>query len=128
MKRNRFNITTSVDTYKNEFANNANMSFYKNLLDFKNLNLTSNEFVGENNFDNSFITTNSLDLLGTFLKTKKSNFNESGKTQFFKNDFLFTSLSEDRVVKQHIFRKNQTLSEKKTTPILSDVRYLNTKL
>ncbi len=128
MKRNRFNITTSVDTYKNEFANNANMSFYKNLLDFKNLNLTSNELGGENNFDNSFITTNSLDLLGTFLKTKKSNFNESGKTQFFKNDFLFTSLSEDRVVKQHIFRKNQTLSEKKTTPILSDTRYLNTKL
>jgi hypothetical protein len=128
MKRNRFNITTSVDTYKNEFANNANMSFYKNLLDFKNLNLTSNELGGENSFDNSFITTNSLDLLGTFLKTKKSNFNESGKTQFFKNDFLFTPLSEDRVVKQHIFRKNQTLSEKKTTPILSDTRYLNTKL
>lgn len=128
MKRNRFNITTSVDTYKNEFLTNATITFYKNILDFKNLNTSSNQIPVEGSFDNSFVVTDSLNLLGTFLKTKKSNFSESSKSQFFQNDFLFVSSSEDRVFKQHMFRKNQTLSEKKTTPILADSRYLGSKL
>jgi heme/copper-type cytochrome/quinol oxidase subunit 2 len=128
MKRNKFNITTSVDTYKNEFINNANTTFYKNILDFKNLNVVSKETINNDKFDNSFVATDSLNLLGTFLKTKKVNFIESGKVQFFKNDFLFVTSPEDRVFKQHMFKKNQTLSEKKTTPILFDNRYLNNKL
>jgi hypothetical protein len=128
MKRNRFNITTSVDTYKNEFISNANTTFFKNILDFKNLNVVSEETTTNNKFDNSFVLTSSLDLLGTFLKTKKINFTESGKVQFFKNDFLFVTSTEDRVFKQYMFKKNQTLSEKKATPILFDNRYLNNKL
>jgi hypothetical protein len=128
MKKNRFNITTSVDTYKTEFLNNAKTTFYRNLLDFKNLNITTNESLNNFNFSNNFISSDSLNLFGSFLKAKKSNFSESGKTQFFKNDFLFLSSTEDKTVKQHMFRKSQLLNAKKTTPILDDNKYLTTKL
>jgi hypothetical protein len=98
------------------------------LLNLKNFNIDSGAFVNNYNFKNNFVISDSIGLLGSFLKTNKNNFIESGKTQFFKNDFLFVNLSEDKVFKQNIFRKNQTLNERKKTPVLTNTNYLNTKL
>lgn len=128
MKKNRFNITTSVDTYKVEFLKNAKTTFYGNLLDSKNLNIMGTDSLSNNTFNVDVVSTDSFNLLSSFLKTKKNNFNESGKTQFFKNDFLFVSSSDDKIVKQYMFKKNQVLNAKKITPVLGDRRYLTTKL
>lgn len=128
LKKNRFNIATSVDTYKTEFLDNSKTTIYGNLLNLKNLNINSENFISNYNFKNNFVVSDSMSLLGSFLKTNKSNFIESGKVQFFKNDFLFINLSEDKVFKQSIFRKNQLLNEKKKTPVLTNTNYLNTKL
>ncbi len=128
LKKNNFNIATSVDTYKTEFLENSKTTLYGNLLNLKNLNVNSNTFVNNYNFKNNLVTSDAIGLFGFFLKTNKSNFVESGKIQFFKNDFLFVNVPEDKIFKQNIFRKNQTLNEKKKTPMLTNINYLNTKL
>ncbi len=128
LKKNRFNIATSVDTYKTEFLENSKTTFYGNLLNLKNLNVSSENFISNYNFKNNFVVSDSVNLLGSFLKTNKNNFIESGKIQFFKNDFLFINLKENKVFKQSIFKKNQPLNEKKKTPILTNTNYFNTKL
>jgi hypothetical protein len=128
LKKSRFNITTSVDTYKNEFINNSKITLLSNVLSFQNLNATSNNVATNYSFDNKALIFNSLNLLGSFLKLDKSNFIEAGKTQFFKNDLLFVNTTEDRIFKQNTFRKNQILTGKKKTPILVDSKYLNVRL
>lgn len=134
IKKNRFNIVASVDTYKNEFLNNAGMTFYKNILDSKNLNaplleVTLQKDVGTVfKFNDSVIPTNSLDLLGTFLKTEKNNFIKFNKAKVFSNDLLFSSADDDKVFKQHMFKKNQLIPEKKTTPSLTDSRVISSRL
>ncbi len=108
-KKNRFNISTSVDVYKSEFLNNARTTFYKNVLDRKNL---STSYTHNNELFDSFTHLEFL------LKNNKNNFLESGKTQAFSNDLLFLSSSDDKVIKQNIFRKNQLVNDKKYTPVL----------
>jgi hypothetical protein len=44
---------------------------------------------------------------------------EANKIQFFKKDFLFTSLSDEKILKTNIFKKTQQLNDKKLRPILS---------
>jgi heme/copper-type cytochrome/quinol oxidase subunit 2 len=128
IKKNRFNIATSVDVYKTEFLQNAKTTFYKNILDFKNLNIRVDYTDGienTNTFNSGLLSIDSFNLFDSFLRLKKDSFLEGAKTQAFKNDFLFVGLSEDRVLKQNIFRKNQLLNEKKWTPVLDTNLYTN---
>lgn len=130
IKKNKFNIATSVDVYKTEFLENANTTFFKNLLDYKNLFTTSNNIVintNNNSFDSNLLVLDSFDLFGSSLRLNKESFFEGNKTQPFKNDFLFVGLSEDRVLKQNIFKKNQLVGEKKLTSVVNN-NLISTKL
>jgi hypothetical protein len=60
-----------------------------------------------------------LSLVDSYLNLKKSNFLESNKVQFFKKDFLFLGLSDEKIFKLDLFKKNQQLTEKKLKPHLS---------
>lgn len=119
LKKDRFNISTSVDVYKMEFLSNAELTYYSNLLGNKNLNISSVRVDNNALFSNNILSVNSFNIMESFLKKKKTNFFEESKTQTFSNDLLFLSLSDDRVFKQDMFRKNQVVDEKKYTPSLS---------
>jgi hypothetical protein len=113
--------------YKTEFLSNAKTTFFKNVLDRKNLNLSSNN-TEQGHFNNNVLALNSFNLSESLLKGNKNNFLESGKTQAFVNDLLFLSTSEDRVFKQNMFRKNQLINDKKYTPSLDSNYLVNSKL
>ena len=120
LKKNRFNVSTPVDVYKSEFLKNANLTLYRNVLDGKNLSINNHSYSNENsNFNNNFLNTNSLNLVETFLNLKKKNLLEANKVQFFKKDFLFASLSDEKIFKTNIFKKTQQLNDKKLRPTLS---------
>ena len=122
LKKNKFNITTPLDAYKSEFLKNANLTLFKNVLDKKSL-LTlnnSNDFeVSGLSLSADNLSLNSFNLVDTFLNLKKTNFLESGKIQVFKKNFLFLGLSDEKLFKLDLFKRNQELSEKKLKPHLS---------
>jgi len=113
-----------VDVYKSEFLNNANLTLYKNVLDNKNLFINNNTFnllsTTDNNFNGSFLNFNSLNLVETFLSLKKKNLLEDNKVQFFKKDFLFVGLSDEKTFKTNLFKRTQQLNGKKLKPFLSN--------
>jgi heme/copper-type cytochrome/quinol oxidase subunit 2 len=128
IKKNRFNIATSVDVYKTEFLQNAKTTFYKNVLDFKNLSTTgNNNLILDIKSNGDLLALDSINLFGSILRGNKESFLEGSKTQAFPNDFLYVSLSDDKTLKQNIFKKNQIISERKTTPII-DGNLLNARL
>jgi len=127
MKKNKFSIVTPVDSYKFEFETNANTTFLKNIFDRKNLFYQNNTTLKNTNNLNQNILLD-LSLVDIFLKNKKSNFLEDSKSQFFKKDFLFISLSEPRVFKQNFFKTLQPLTEKKKKPNLSSNKLNGVKL
>jgi len=110
-KKNRFNISSPVDVYKSEFLKNANLTFYHNVLNGKNL------FIN-NNTHNTTTNLNTFTMLDNSLFLDKSNFLESGKKNSFNNDLLFLSSSDDSFLKQNPFKKTQLVGEKKQKPIL----------
>lgn len=120
-KKNRFNISSPVDVYKSEFLKNANLTFYHNFLNGKNL------FVN-NNTHNTTTDLSTFTMLDNFLSLDKSNFLESGKKNSFNSDLLFISLSDDSFLKQNFFKKTQLVGEKKQKPILpiSDFNQIKT--
>ena len=124
LKKNKFSISTPVDVYKSEFLSNANLTLYKNILDNKNLFTLNNEIntleVSTTINLNSCLNTNSLNLVETFLNLKKKNLLEINKVQFFKKDFLFVGLSDEKIFKNNVFKRTQQLSEKKLKPFLSN--------
>jgi len=65
----------------------------------------------------NFLNTNSLNLVETFLNLKKKNLLEANKVQFFKKDFLFVGLSDEKIFKTNIFKRTQQLNEKKIKTI-----------
>jgi len=109
-KKNKFNISTPVDIYKSEFLKNSNLTYMRNLLDSNNL------FISKFNNTTPVLNYSNVDF---FLNTKKSNYLESGKASFFKNDLLFISSVEDRTYKQVFFKQQQPVSDKKNTPLLN---------
>jgi len=124
IKKNKFNISTPVEVYKNEFLKNANTTFYKNSLDNKGLfilNFTS----GNSKLQNSTLFTNTDVMLLNSLRSKKANLVESSKNQPYGKDFLFFSLSDDNIFKQHFFKKTQNVTEKKAKPNLSNFIDIN---
>lgn len=128
MKKNRFNIATSVDVYKTEFLQNAKTTFYKNVLDFKNLGILGNNNLNLDIKSNGdLLALDSINLFGSILRGNKESFLEGNKTQAFPNDFLYVGLSDDKTLKQNIFKKNQIIGERKTTPII-DGKALNARL
>ena len=145
-KKNRFNISTPVDTYKNEFFKNANLTLYRNVLGTKNLFLTHNSDISSSADPKQSITAespvlfganlrtshNSLvlstqNLLETSLKNDKLNLFEGGKTQSFKKAFLFLDGSEDLLLRDSVFKKTQPLNEKKQKPLLTNFGFTSLK-
>ena len=113
-KKNRFNISAPVDTYKSEFFKNANLTFYRNLLGGKNLS-------SQNDINMYDITTNldTFSLLNDSLRLDKSNLLESNLKNSFNNNLLFLTVGDDYHLKQNIFKKTQLVGEKKQKPLLS---------
>ena len=112
-KKNRFNISTPVDVYKSEFLKNANLTFYRNVLDGKNLLTQTNS-----NQPDLTSNLNTFTMLDNSLRLDKSNFLESGKKNSFNADLLFLSSSDDSFLKQNFFKKTQLVGEKKQKPVL----------
>jgi hypothetical protein len=108
---------------KSEFLKNANLTLFKNVLDKKSLLILNNSndlgVVEGLSLASDNLPLNSINLVDTLLNVKKTNFLESGKIQFFKKNFLFLGLSDEKLFKLDLFRKNQELSEKKLKPHLS---------
>lgn len=129
LKKNKFNISTPLDVYKSEFLKNANMTLYTNVLDKKNLyNLGSTyKHDGADRFDNDVFGFSSLGLTDTLLNLKKGNLLETGKVQAFSKDFLFVGSGDDKIFKTDIFKKTQTIGEKKSKPELSTLHRNVTK-
>ena len=132
-KKNRFNITTPVETYKSEFLKNANLTFYRCVLDSKNL-FTINQqtnvilpFVNEVETKYNLLPLNPQSLLEITLKEFKFNLLEINKIQKFKKPFLFVSGLEDPLLKENILKKTQPLGEKKQKPGLMDFGFTRTK-
>jgi hypothetical protein len=132
-KKNRFNITTPVETYKFEFLKNANLTFYRCVLDSKNL-FTINQqtnvilpFVNEVETKYNLLPLNPQSLLEITLKEFKFNLLEINKIQKFKKPFLFVSGLEDPLLKENILKKTQPLGEKKQKPGLMDFGFTRTK-
>jgi hypothetical protein len=116
-KKNKFNISTPVDVYKFEFLKNSNLSFLRSLLNYNTLFINNN--IKFDNFNQLNISTNSS--LDFFLNTKKSNYLESSKTLFFKNDLLFVNSVEEKIFKQTFVKQQQPVNDKKNTPLLNNV-------
>lgn len=120
LKKNKFSITTPLDSYKSEFLKNADLTLFKNILDKKSLFTLNNSLANvEDSIVSNNINLSSLNLIDSYLNLKKSNFLESSKVQFFKKDFLFLGLSDEKIFKLDLFKKNQQLAEKKLKPHLS---------
>ena len=120
IKKNNFNISTPVDIYKSEFLKNANLTLIRNLVESKNLSTSSREFIGNlgANFTSDILVTTPTNISASLLKSEKSNFFESSKTQVFKKDFLFFSGLEDKSFKQNILRKSSLTTQKKQNPAI----------
>jgi hypothetical protein len=146
-----------VDTYRNEFLKNANLTFYRNELGTKNLFLIGSSdllhekkadnlglsLIGFNNvfdaqksstsFNTNLVTQSNLlvlntqTLLETSLKEDKLNLLKSDKPQRFKKPFLFVGGSEDSFLKEKIFKKTQLRTGKNKKPKLTKLGFSSIK-
>jgi hypothetical protein len=69
-------------------------------------------------FTSDILVTSPTNISASLLKSEKSNFFESSKTQVFKKDFLFFSGLEDKSFKQNILRKPSLTTQKKKKPAI----------
>lgn len=123
-KKNKFNVSASVDTYKTEFLKNANLSFLKNTLDKKNLSFFKNKFINVdvvniNTNYNNVLFSNHKNVINTYLETKKTNFLEKSKMSSTTKNLLFVDFFENSIYKNNIFKKTQLVGENKNQHILN---------
>ena len=115
-KKNKFNISTPVETYKTEFLKNANTTLIGNNLSNKNLYIDTFTHVYDTQPVIEVLGCNTQQLIETFLKKDKSNLVESGKFKKLDKDLLYVDVSDDFFLKQQIFKKTQIISDKKKKP------------
>lgn len=113
LKKNKFNVSSPVDVYKTEFVRNAELTFYKNTLDFKNLSTVSNtsyndsdsSVLKDSKFNNNLLFSQSGNIAATLLKGDKANF--LSKTQFFGKSFIFEDTMSENILEEHSIKKLQ---------------------
>jgi hypothetical protein len=99
--------------YKTEFVRNAELTFYKNTLDFKNLSTVSNtsyndsdsSVLKDSKFNNNLLFSQSGNIAATLLKGDKANF--LSKTQFFGKSFIFEDTMSENILEEHSIKKLQ---------------------
>jgi hypothetical protein len=107
-KKNKFNVGSPVEVYKTEFVKNAELTLYKNVLDFKNLSTSTSGkcFMSENiKTNNSLLFLHSDNIAITFLKKDKSNF--LSRLQSFGKRLIFIDELNDNILEEHSIRKYQ---------------------
>jgi heme/copper-type cytochrome/quinol oxidase subunit 2 len=110
-KKNKFNVGSPVEVYKTEFVKNAELTLYKNVLDFKNLSASTsgqhlNNLMSENiKTNNSLLFLHSDNIAATFLKKDKSNF--LSRLQSFGKRLIFVDELNDNILEEHSIRKYQ---------------------
>lgn len=112
-KKNKFNISSPVDVYRSEFFKNANLTFYRNVLDKKNLFFNTHDNLYNYDLPNQSVNLSTSTLLDSILRVDNSNFLESNKKNNFNNDLLFLSTSDDSFLVQNGFKKLQLVGDKK---------------
>ena len=129
LKKNKFNISTSVDVYKSEFLKNARTTLYINVLEKFSFPITppSLNILETNNtyIPQDFFGTGVLNTTDFYIKTNKSSFTSFNKKPIFKKDFLFSSGLEDKIFRNIFFKKSQETTQKKQKYFLNKINFNN---
>ena len=120
-KKNRFNLSSPVDVYRSEFFKNANLTFYKNVLDQKNLSINDTDNLFNYSLPNQTINLSTSTLLDSMLGVDNSNFLETPKKNIIRNDLLFLNTPDDSFLSQNTFKKWQPVGEKKQKSSIFEV-------
>lgn len=120
LKKNKFNVGSPVEAYKTEFVKNAELTLYRNVLDFKNLSTSISGKCFSNPISENIKTNNSLLFLHsdnialTFLETDKSNF--LSRLRSFGKRLIFVEELNDNILEEHSIKKFQPAVVKRKTP------------
>ena len=120
-KRNKFNISSPVDVYKSEFNANIELTQLNSILSKKNLTSNyeklSNNNITDNKFNNNLILVNGFEFANILLQKDQNSFLKDSSVNFFKKDFFFIDLFEDKLLNQMSLKKQQpVLNEDKKIP------------
>lgn len=120
LKKNKFNVGSPVEAYRTEFVKNAELTLYRNVLDFKNLSTSISGKCFSNPISENIKTNNSLLFLHsdnialTFLETDKSNF--LSRLRSFGKRLIFVEELNDNILEEHFIKKFQPAVVKRKTP------------
>jgi Ca2+-binding RTX toxin-like protein len=98
-------LSSPVDVYRSEFFKNANLTFYKNVLDQKNLSINDTDNLFNYSLPNQTINLSTFTLLDSMLGVDNSNFLETPKKNIIRNDLLFLNTPDDSFLSQNTFKK-----------------------
>lgn len=110
-KKNKFNVGSPVEVYKTEFVKNAELTLYKNVLDFKNLSTITDgkcfsDVIPLNiKTNDNLLFSHSDNIASTFLKKDKSNF--LSRLQSFGKRLIFVEDVNDNMLEEHSIKKYQ---------------------
>lgn len=120
LKKNKFDVGSPVEAYRTEFVKNAELTLYRNVLDFKNLSTSISGKCFSNPISENIKTNNSLLFLHsdnialTFLETDKSNF--LSRLRSFGKRLIFVEELNDNILEEHFIKKFQPAVVKRKTP------------
>ena len=124
LKKNKYNVSSNVDNYKEEFSNNIKITFNNNILK-NNLNVNivvKQTNLGFKNNSNVFLF-GGIKLNNLFLQTSKKTF--GSENLGYKN--LFTEVQQDDLFKNSIFKKTQKFINNKGIPNINNLILKTTK-
>lgn len=119
-KKNKFNVGSPVEVYKTEFVKNAEFTFYKNVLDFKNLSAITDirrptmSFAKEPVFNNNLLFAPSDSVVLTFFKRNKSNF--LSRDKIFNKKFIFVDSFNENILEEHSIKRYQPAFVRRRSP------------
>lgn len=131
-RKNDFSVNVTVDSYSNEYKNNAVLTFYKNLIDTNNLTFykslkTTNMY--EKHISKDIIYMNSLNVVSFFFKKNKNFFFNSDKNIFVGKSAIFENFNIDtHLHEQNTFKKMQEFKTTSKTPDMRKLEKQNVRL
>ncbi len=117
-KKNKFSVVSPVDVYKSEFSANIELTQLSNVLFKKNLSFSTG-LVGDNlnQFNQNLLLDSGFNISSIFLQQEQSSFIKDSNINFFKKDFFFVDLFDDRLLNHNNLKKEQpVLNEERKLP------------
>ena len=111
IKKNKYNVGTNVDNYKEEFLSNIDITKNNNLLKKNLINLSHGVKFFNSKTNNSVLLEGGVTLNNTFLKISKSSFSSENFLNT-NNKYVFFNFSDDKFFKINLFKRYQFFSDK----------------